>query len=123
MYSSHGSLIAIAVWVKQQAIWAGVEAKVTIPQKTVIYRPTDKLRAVFAAMLAGAHGLVEVNTRLRADKGLCVAFDLPNWPDQSTLSETLSACTTETVRPCACACEPSISSMAGRCGIDRKTGC
>ena len=97
MYSSHGSLIAIAVWVKQQAIWAGVEAKVTIPQKTVIYRPTDKLRAVFAAILAGAHGLVEVNTRLRADKGLCVAFDLPNWPDQSTLSETLSACTTETV--------------------------
>lgn len=97
MYSSHGSLIAVAVWMKQQAIWAAVETRVTIPQKTVIYRPTDKLRAVFVAILAGAHGLVEVNTRLRADKALSTAFDLPGWPDQSTLSETLSACTADTV--------------------------
>jgi hypothetical protein len=96
MYSSHGSLIVVAVWVKQHAIWTGIEAKVKIPQKTVIYRPTDKLRAVFVAIMAGAHGLVEVNTTLRADKGLGVAFDLPRWPDQSTLSETLSACTAET---------------------------
>jgi hypothetical protein len=97
MYSSHGSLIAVACWVKQQAIWAGIDATVTIPQKTVVYRPSDKLLAVFVAILAGAQGLVEVNTTLRADKGLCVAFDLPGWPDQSTLSETVSACTIETV--------------------------
>jgi hypothetical protein len=97
MYSSHGSLIVVAAWEKRNAIWAGVEANVVIPQKTVIYRPTDKLRAVFVAILAGAHGLVEVNTRFRADNGLRVAFDLPGWPDQSTLSETLSACTPEAV--------------------------
>ena len=97
MYSSHGSLIAVAVWMKEQAIWASVEATVTIPQKTVRYRPTAKLQAVLVAILAGAHGLVDVNSQLRADHALATAFELPGWPDQSTLSETLSACTSETV--------------------------
>ena len=106
MYSSHGSLIPVAVWVKQQGIWTTVEATVSVPQKTVTFRPTDKLLAVLVHILTGAHGLVEINTHLRPDKALCAAFGLKAWPDQSTLSETLSACTADTVRAmrtCLCA--------------------
>jgi hypothetical protein len=97
MYTSHGSLIAVAMWMKHKAIWDDVNKKVTVPQKTVRYRPTDKLLAILVAILSGAHGLVEVNTRLRSDHALSEAFGLEGWPDQSTLSETLSACTSETV--------------------------
>lgn len=43
---------------------------VQIAQKTVHYTPTDKLYDAFIATLAGAHGIVEVNTRLRANLAL-----------------------------------------------------
>jgi hypothetical protein len=90
-------LIPVALWMKEQQIWQAVEAAVSIPQKTLCYRPTDKLFAVLVAILGGIQGLSEVNTRLRPDRALCTAFGFHHWPDQSTLSETISACTAETV--------------------------
>src|SRR5438270_13013451 len=40
----------------------------------VKHTPLDKLYDAFIAMLAGAHGLVEINSRLRADAALQEAF-------------------------------------------------
>jgi hypothetical protein len=51
----------------------------------------------FISLLAGAHGLVEINTRLRADPGLQRAFGRAACAEQSVVQETLSACTTENV--------------------------
>ena len=39
---------------------------VHIAQKTVKHSPTDKLYDGFSSLLAGAHGLLEINSRLRA---------------------------------------------------------
>ena len=48
-------------------------------------------------MLAGAQGLVETNKRVRPDRALQVAFNRQGCAEQSTISETLNACTAENV--------------------------
>jgi hypothetical protein len=70
MYTSYGSLIPLAMWMERKAIWDNVSTKVTVPQKTMRYHPTDKLLAVVVAILSGARRLVEANTRLRCDHAL-----------------------------------------------------
>jgi hypothetical protein len=70
---------------------------VQIGQKTVKHTPTDKLYDAFMSLLAGAHGLVEINTRLRADPALQAAFGRKACAEQSVVQETLSACTAEHV--------------------------
>ncbi len=98
LYSSHGPLIGLAVWMRREGIWEEVAKKVSIPQKVVKYRPTDKLLGTLVTILTGAGGLVEANTRVRPDEALWRAFGFDAFPEQSTLSETLNACTEESVK-------------------------
>jgi hypothetical protein len=44
-----------------------------IAQKTVMHTPLDKVHDAVITLLAGAHGLVEINTRLRSDPVLQAA--------------------------------------------------
>lgn len=46
----------------------------------------------------GRHGLVEINTRVRADLALHRAFGCTTCAEQSTISDTLNACTAENVQ-------------------------
>jgi hypothetical protein len=71
---------------------------VHIPQKTVKDTPFEKMYDAFISILAGAAGLVEVNTRLRSDHALQRAFGRKRCAEQSEVQETLSACTSETVQ-------------------------
>jgi hypothetical protein len=52
-----------------------VNEHVNIHQKTVRHTPLQKLYDAFIAILAGAHGMVEVNKRLRNDPGLQPPLD------------------------------------------------
>ncbi len=63
----------------------------------MIHTPIDKLQDAFIGMLAGAQGLVETNKRVRPDRVLQAAFDRQGCAEQSTISETLNACTEENV--------------------------
>jgi hypothetical protein len=64
-----------------------------IKQKTVRHSPIEKLYDAFIAILAGAHGLCEINTRLRSDESLQRAFGRESCADQSVVQQTLDACT------------------------------
>ena len=68
-----------------------------IAQRTIKDRPSDKLYDAFISILAGAHGLVEINTRLRADVGLQRAFGRTRCAEQSVVQDTLNASTAENV--------------------------
>ena len=76
--SPRASLAAIGALLRQRHLFDPVREHVTIAQKTVQYTPTDKLYDAVIAILAGAHGLVEVNTRLRSDRALQRAFGRRN---------------------------------------------
>jgi hypothetical protein len=70
---------------------------VQIRQKTIKHTPADKLYDAFISLLAGAHGLVEINTRLRTDPALQQAFGRRACAEQSVVQETLDACTPDNV--------------------------
>src|SRR5947209_19993248 len=75
-----------------------IRRRVQIAQKTVKEQPIDKIYDGWIAMLAGAHGLVEINSRLRSDPALQAAFGRSRCAEQSVVQETLDHCTAENVR-------------------------
>src|SRR5215212_6350494 len=91
------SLAAIGVQLQSLDLFAPIRQTVQIAQKTVRYAPADKLNDAFITILAGAHGLVEVNTRLRADLALQRAFGRTACAEQSVVQETLDHATAENV--------------------------
>jgi hypothetical protein len=96
-YTPAASLAALGVKIQQVRLFEPIERLVHIAQKTVKYRPIDKLYDSFITILAGAHGMVEINTRLRADPALQGAFGRTACAEQSVVQQTLDACTNENV--------------------------
>jgi hypothetical protein len=87
------SLAVLGNYLRQIDLLAPLRESVQIKQKTIKYSPFDKLRDTFLLLLTGAHRMVEINTRLRADPALCAAFGLPGCAEQSVVQDTLDACT------------------------------
>ncbi len=96
-FSTQASLAGLGVLLRQRDVFAPIRARVHIAQKTVRHAPLDKLYDGFIAILTGAHGLVEINTRLRSDPGLQGAMGRTGCAEQSTVQQTLDACTEGTV--------------------------
>ena len=95
--TAHASLAALGVKLRHLDLFGPIRECVQIPQKTVRYSPADKLYDAFIALLAGAHGLVELNQRLRADPALQAAFGRSACAEPSVVQDTLDACTAEHV--------------------------
>ena len=96
-FSAHAGLAAVGQDWQALGIWTVVEDKVKIDQKVLRYQPTDKLLDAFITILAGGVGVVDVNTCLRPDRALQRAFGRSACADQSTISDTLNACTADNV--------------------------
>src|SRR5437764_3476958 len=96
-FSPCASLAAIGVALRQRDLFGPIRKSVRIRQKTVKHTPLDKLYDAFIAMLAGAQGLVEINSRLRADVALQEAFGRSSCAEQSLVQGILDACTSENV--------------------------
>src|SRR5437660_4321940 len=97
-FTCHASLAALGLKLAELKLFEPIAQQVQIAQKTIKDRPSDKLSDAFISILAGAHGLVEINTRLRADVGLQRAFGRSRCAEQSVVQDTLNACTTENVK-------------------------
>jgi hypothetical protein len=102
-FSGQASLAAVGLWMSEKQVWKVIEAQVKIRQKVIQHTPTDKLKDVLMTILAGGHGVVEANTRVRADKALQLAFGRTGCAEQSTLSATLDASTATNVQELAAA--------------------
>src|SRR2546425_6574290 len=97
-FSPTASLAAIGVKLRQLDLFGPIRTEVEIGQKTIKHTPVSKLYDAFISLLAGAHGMVEINTRLRTDAALQHAFGRSACAEQSVVQETLDACTDENVR-------------------------
>ena len=91
------SLAAIGQRFQQMGVWPVVEHSIQIKQKVLRHTPTDKLKDCLINILAGGSGLVETNTRVRPDRAIQIAFGRQSCAEQSTISDTLNACTAENV--------------------------
>ncbi len=96
-FTGCASLAALGVKLSQLKLFDPIRTTVQIRQKTIKHTPVDKLYDAFISLLAGAHGLVEINTRLRTDPALQQAFGRSACAEQSVVQQTLDACTTENV--------------------------
>jgi hypothetical protein len=96
-FTGCASLAAVGVKLRQLDVFGPIRKTVRIAQKTVKHTPIDKVYDAFISRLSGAHGLVEINTRLRSDSALQVAFGREACAEQSVVQETLDRCTAENV--------------------------
>lgn len=97
-FTPRATLAGIGLKLRSLKIFQPIEEKVDIHQKTVKHSPIDKLTDAFVTILAGAHGLVEVNTRLRSDPVLQHTFGREACAEQSVVQQTLNACTLTNVK-------------------------
>jgi hypothetical protein len=97
-FSGSASLAAIGIKLTELKLFEPIAQLVQIAQKTIKDKPSEKLSDALISMLAGAHGLVEINTRLRADVALQRAFGRSRCAEQSVVQDTLNASTAENVK-------------------------
>ena len=97
-FTPYAPLAAIGLHLRQIEFLAPIREQVKIEQKKVVHSSLDKLTDAFITILAGAHGLVEVNTRLRSDRALQEAFGREGCAEQSTIQDTLNACSEANVQ-------------------------
>src|SRR5574342_1083765 len=95
--SPRASLVVIGQRFQQMGIWRMVEKNVAIKQKVLLHTPLDKLKDCLINILAGGTGVVETNLRVRPDRAVQVAFGRQTCGEQSTISDTLNACSAENV--------------------------
>ena len=91
------TLVAIGAKIRAKGVFEPVVKNVKIAQKTVKYTPQEKLQDAWINILAGAHGMVELNKRVLADEALQLAFGRKGCAEQSVVQDTLDACTAENV--------------------------
>lgn len=96
-YTPHATLAAIGIKIHSLKLFDTIKEHVFIKQKTIKHTPIEKLNDAFIAILAGAHGLCEINTRLRSDESLQRAFGRSSCAEQSVVQQTLDACTARNV--------------------------
>lgn len=92
-FTAAASLAGMGQLLQQRDIFGPVRQRVQIRQKQIQYAPIAKLYQALVTLLAGAHGLVEANTRLRSDAALQAAFGCTGCAEQSVIQQTLDACT------------------------------
>ena len=90
-------LCALGEVLRLREVFQPLHDKVHISQKTVVYRPTDKLVFVVLGMLSGAETVSDIQTQVRPDRGLLGAFGYERCADASVIQQTLDAATEATV--------------------------
>lgn len=104
LFSPRTTLAALGVKLRSMGLFEVIAGHVQIRQKTIKHTPLEKLQDAFIAILAGAHGLAEINTRVRPDAALQRAFGRSSCAEQSVVQETLSSCTEKNVVEMQAAC-------------------
>jgi hypothetical protein len=96
-FTPHASLAALGAKLRALDLFDPVRQHVDLRQKHVLDSPTDKLFDAFVAILSGAHGICEINTRLRSDPALQRAFGRERCAEQSVVQDTLNAASDDNV--------------------------
>jgi hypothetical protein len=98
LFTPRASLAALGLRIRAQGLWDVIRQQLQIKQKSHKHQPSDKLLDCFISILAGGAGLVEINLLVRPDVAVQRAFGRQTCAEQSTISQTLNACTPENVQ-------------------------
>ena len=98
MFTGSASLAALGLKLRARKLFEPIEQSVQMAQKTVKDRPSDKLYDAWISILAGAHGLVEINRRRLTDVAMPQAFGRSRCAEQSVVQDTWNACPAQKVQ-------------------------
>ena len=97
MTTGRASLCALGEYLRRHCFFAPLREQVQIPQKTVRYRPIEKLLDALGGILCGAKTIAQNNVTIRTDRAVQRAFGRTGCAEQSTIARTLRACTADNV--------------------------
>ena len=97
MTTGRASLCALGEYLRRHCFFAPFREQVQISQKTVRYRPIDKLLDALGGILCGAKTIAQNNVTIRTDRAVQRAFGRTGCAEQSTIARTLRACTAQNV--------------------------
>jgi len=97
VFSPRAILAGIGVKLRELKVFEPIAEQVKIAQKTVKFTPIQKLWDGFINLLCGAHGMVEIEQRVRNDPGLQQSFGQQACAEQSVIQQTLDACDAKNV--------------------------
>jgi len=98
LQTGRASLCALGEYRRRRCFFAPLREQVTVPQKTVRYRPIDKVLDALVGMLCGAKTIAQSHVTIRTDPAVQRAFGRQGCAEQSTIARTLRACTAANVR-------------------------
>lgn len=98
VFTARAGLAALGLRMQRQGIWNVIQQQLHIKQKVRQHQPLDKLLDCFINLLAGGAGLIDINRLVRPDVAVQRAFGRQTCAEQSTISDTLNACTAENVQ-------------------------
>jgi Transposase DDE domain group 1 len=98
LHSARASLCALGEYLRRHAFFAPLHQHVQIPQKTIKYRPVDKLLDALVGMWCGAKTIAQSKVTVRVDPAVQHAFGRKGCADQSTIARTLQAGTPQSVQ-------------------------
>jgi hypothetical protein len=91
--TTHVPLCALGAVIQEKKLFEPIHRIVDLPQKTVLYRPTDKLIFAMLGIMAGAESVYELNTVLRPHQPLLASFGYETCADQSVIQQSIDAAT------------------------------
>ncbi len=97
LHTGRASLCALGEYLRRRCFFAPLREQILIAQKTVRYRPIDKVLDALVSILCGAKTITKSNTTIRTDPAVQRAFGRTGCADQSTIARTLRACTGDNV--------------------------
>ena len=97
MTTSRASLGALGEYLRRHGCFAPLREQVPIPQKSVRYRPIEKVLDGLLGILCGAKTIAQSNITIRVEAAVQRAFGRTGCAEQSTIARTLQASTAETV--------------------------
>src|SRR5262245_6219903 len=97
MTTGRASLCALGEYLRRHCFLAPLWEQVQVPQKTVRYRPIEKVLDGLLGILCGAKTISQSNITIRVDPAVQPAFGRTGCAEQSAIARTLQASTTEIV--------------------------
>ena len=85
-YTSSAFLVSALYWAEQQGFWQPFCRLLSVPMKSVIYTPVQKVQTLIASIMIGCRYNKDVNPRLVPDRVAASLLGLEHFPDQSQLN-------------------------------------
>lgn len=92
-HTHYAPLAALGYYWTRTGLLAPLWNSIDWPMKAVSHQPYEKMQDLLVAILAGARRVYEINTRIRPDRALALAWQRPQFAEQSSVSLLLDSLT------------------------------